>query len=76
VTGYSVRVVADAIASFLAAHPACADTMDGIQQWWLSPNGIMPPSEVVARALQLLEMEGVVECRYIGQRAIWRLRHS
>lgn len=72
-TGYSVRAVADAIACFLAEHPACADTIEGIELWWLRPRGITPPREVIARALELLEVEQVVECRLIGLRKLWRL---
>ena len=72
-TEYSVRVVADAIASFLVAHPTCADTIEGIQQWWLRPQGIIPAIDIIASALDLLEMEKRVESRRIGQRVLWRL---
>lgn len=74
--GYSVRVVANAIASFLDAHPSCADSIEGIEQWWLRPQGITPPVDVVARALDLLEMEQVIESRRAGSRAIWCLRKT
>jgi hypothetical protein len=76
VTGYSVRAVADAIASFLGAHPACADSIEGIQQWWLRPLGITPPIDVISRALDLLEIEQTIESFHIGPRVIWRLRTS
>lgn len=70
---HSTRAVADAIASHLAAHPASADTVEGIHQWWLRPLGLDHSIEVTARALELLAMEQVVECRRIGQRNLWRL---
>ncbi|HUA80967.1 MAG TPA: hypothetical protein VL997_11380 [Dyella sp.] len=75
-TGYPVRTVADAIAGFLAEHPACADTIEGIELWWLNPRGITPPREVIVRALELLEVEQLIECRPIGARKLWRLRRE
>lgn len=71
-TGYSERAVADAIAAFLAANPACADTVEGIEQWWLRPQGVMPPRELIERALALLEKERVVVSRRYGERTVWR----
>jgi len=72
VIGYSERAVADAIAAFLAGHPACADTVEGIEQWWLRPQGVMPPRELIERALTLLEKERVVVSRCYGKRTVWR----
>jgi hypothetical protein len=76
VSGYSVRDVADAISRFLVAQPACADTIEGIQQWWLRPSGIDAPRDVIASALELLEMEQHIERRQAGSREIWRLRRT
>ena len=75
-TGHSVRVVADAIAHHLAARPEAADSPEGIQQWWLRPAGAEVPLEVVCEALGVLEGEGVVECRRLGGREIWRRRRE
>ncbi|SFS13566.1 hypothetical protein SAMN05216570_2894 [Dyella sp. OK004] len=72
-TGHSVRIVADAIARHLAIRPGCADSVEGIQQWWLRPAGVEVPLEIVSDALRLLEEERVVECRLLGAREIWRL---
>jgi hypothetical protein len=71
-TGYSDRAVADAIAAFLAAHPACADTVEGIEQWWLRPQGVTPSREIIERALGLLEKEQVVVSRRCGGHTVWR----
>lgn len=71
---YTTRAVADAIASHLAAYPDSADTVEGIHQWWLRPLGLDHSIEVTARALELLAMERVVECRSVGQRNVWRRR--
>lgn len=73
---HSTRAVANAIASYLAAHPAAADTVEGIHRWWLGPSDLDHPLEITACALELLEMEQVVECLDIGQRRVWRLRRK
>ena len=73
-TGHSVRVVADAIARHLADRPNGADSAEGIQQWWLRPAGFEVPVELVLVALRLLEGEGVVECRRLAGREVWRRR--
>ena len=71
-TGHSVRVVADAIARYLATRPGSADSAERIQQWWLRPTGVDVPLEVVSDALRLLEGEKVVECVRLGARELWR----
>lgn len=76
VTGHSVRVVADAIARHLAGSPGCADSAEGVQQWWLRPVGVEVPLELVLEGLRVLEGEGVIECRQLGTREIWRLRRG
>ena len=68
--------MADAIARHLARSPACADSAEGIQQWWLRPLDFEVPLELVIEALKLLESEGLVECRRVGTREIWRLRRG
>lgn len=73
---HSTRAVANAIATYLAAHPASADTVEGIHDWWLRPLGLNHPIEVTACALELLEMEQLVECREVGRRQVWRLRRD
>ena len=72
VTGYSERAIADAIVAFLHANPACADTVEGIEQWWLRPQGVSAPRELIERALVLLEKERVVVSRCRGERTVWR----
>ena len=71
-TGHSVRVVADAIAHYLASRPESADSPEGIRQWWLRPVGVEVPLALVMDALKLLASEGVVECRRFGGGEVWR----
>ena len=71
-TSHSVRVVADAIARYLATRPGSADSAEGIQQWWLRPSGVDVPLDVVTDALRLLETEKMVDCLRVGARELWR----
>jgi hypothetical protein len=73
---HSTRAVANAIAAYLAAHPAAADTLEGIHAWWLVPLGLDHPVEVTACALELLEMEGKIESVELGPRRVWRRRRG
>lgn len=73
---HSTRAVANAIASYLANHPASADTLEGIHQWWLGPLGLDHPMEVTSCALELLEMERKIESLQVGRHRVWRLRRG
>ena len=76
VISHSVRVVADSIARHLVARPGCADSVEGIQQWWLRSAGVEVSLDVVVEGLRTLEEEGVVECRRLGTQEIWSLRRG
>jgi len=76
VTDNSVRATADAIARYLAAYPVAADTVDGVQQWWLRPSGVEATRDVTEAALRLLEIEQRVECLSRAGREIWRARRT
>jgi len=54
----------------------CADSAEGVQQWWLRPAGFEVSLDLVVAGLRVLEGEGVVECRRLGTREIWRLRRG
>ena len=66
-------VLVDAIARYLQAHPRAADSLEGIQAWWLpSPLNAGPLAAVIA-ALEELQRRGVVEKATVdGNRAIYR----
>ncbi|MBB3228062.1 putative transcriptional regulator [Luteibacter sp. Sphag1AF] len=70
--GFPVRAIADAITQHLAAQPKSADTVEGVQQWWLRPRGIDVSLSAVTEALLLLEHEQVVTRRVCGAREVWR----
>jgi hypothetical protein len=56
----SVQAVALAIAQYLAQHPDAADTVDGIQRWWLPERLADRAPGIVAAALEGLVASGVV----------------
>jgi len=76
VISQSVRIVADSIARHLVVSPGCADSAEGIQRWWLQSAGGEASLDVVLEGLQMLEKEGIVECRRLGTREIWILRRG
>ena len=64
---------ANAIMSYLGAHPDSADTVEGIHQWWIRWPDIPESILVTAAALAQLERAGRIEKQRIGNREIWRL---
>jgi hypothetical protein len=64
---------AAAVEQYLAAHPAAADGVHGIAQWWLPALGVDEPEATVAEALQDLLRRGRVVCDAPpGGEPIWR----
>lgn len=51
--------VASALQRYIAAHPTAADTVVGIQRWWLAP-AMEEPLPLVELALDRLIEEGVM----------------
>jgi hypothetical protein len=58
------RSVARSLETYLAQHPAAADTAQGIAQWWLPPP-MRPGVATVEQALAMLVAAGVVERRLL-----------
>lgn len=56
-----VAALAAQIRHYLEAHPAAADTLDGIVSWWLPYQRDCQTVENVERALDALAAAGVVE---------------
>jgi hypothetical protein len=65
--------LAQAIEAYLAAHPAAADTVEGIARFWLSPAAAPRSLLMVQRALDLLARDQrVVTCKRTGGLALYR----
>jgi hypothetical protein len=61
-----VADIADAIARYLTEHPGAADTLGGIQRWWLSQQRPLHQTAHVQKALDWLVHRGMVEKRVLG----------
>jgi hypothetical protein len=57
----SVERAVAAIQRYIAEHPAAADSVEGVAQWWLPDMGLDLPLEVVHRALDTLWRSGAIE---------------
>jgi len=73
----AVRAVADAIESYLEAHPQAADSAEGIQVWWLAPPLSQEPLGAVVAALEELERRRIVSKTVLERgRVIYRRARS
>ena len=61
-----------AIHTHLQAHPASADTVEGVHQWWIRWPGLPESIDVTIAALEQLEQSGFLERLRAGNREIWR----
>lgn len=65
--------VAALIETYLARHPAAADSEQGIAQWWMPATGADVPIETVRAALEWLVRRGAVHRTVVpGGPAIYR----
>jgi hypothetical protein len=56
----AVESIAEALRRYVAAHPAAADSLEGVQRWWL-PAELGPRAPAAVEwALAQLAKEGVV----------------
>ena len=59
---------------YLLDNPGAMDTLEGIAAWWLPRHEVRVGVELVARALERLESEGVIERAGGPDRPLFRLR--
>jgi hypothetical protein len=59
---------------YLLDNPGAMDTLEGIVTWWLPRHEARVGTEPVARALERLEADGVVERAGDRDRPLYRLR--
>ena len=53
------------IATYLTAHPCAADTIAGIQKWWLSGVKNSDDTRAIDNAIQAMLCRGLLECRML-----------
>jgi len=68
--------VADVIKSYLSEHPAAADTIEGIHEYWIAWGDIPEMKAVTEAALLHLEQAGFVMRTKAGNRDIWRRKNE
>ncbi|MBA4142839.1 MAG: hypothetical protein H0X43_07500 [Nitrosospira sp.] len=55
------------IIEYLRAHPAAADTVDGILEWWLCSQRYKTTKDAIQKALDDLVHEGLIDFRDTGE---------
>lgn len=56
----NVMHIAHEIEKYLQDHPKAADSLEGITKWWLSRIHVEETTEVIKKALEVLEQQGIV----------------
>jgi hypothetical protein len=62
-TAYLTERVIAHITAYLSANPYAADTIAGIQRWWLSSGPCEVDNGNVERAIEVMLRRGILECR-------------
>jgi hypothetical protein len=62
------------VLDYLRQHPHAMDSLEGIATWWLPRHEVRIGVELVARALETLEEEGLLERIGDAERPLFRLR--
>jgi Fe2+ or Zn2+ uptake regulation protein len=63
-----------ALLGYLSEHPRAMDSLEGVVDWWLPRHAIRISVERVARTLEALAREGLLERIQDGKRVRYRLR--
>lgn len=61
-----VSRLAAAIAEYLAVHPNAADSLTGIQQWWLPGGRVENSVDEVRQAVAMLVEQGTLRCTVLA----------
>jgi hypothetical protein len=68
------RELTEIVIGYLTEHPEAMDTLDGIAEWWVARRKIRVDAEMLARALQELTRQGVLEQLGSERNPQYRLR--
>ncbi|MGD0125403.1 MAG: hypothetical protein ABSF46_08600 [Terriglobia bacterium] len=66
--------LARAVMGYLGEHPRAMDTVQGIAEWWVMRQQLRVEVDVVARVLQRLMHEGLLEKVDSANGPLYRLR--
>ena len=68
--------ITEAILGYLAEHPRAMDTLEGIAGWWLTRRHVRVEVNAVARALDELTDDGLLEKIGTGRDTLYLLKDS
>jgi len=68
------RELAELVLGYLSEHPNGMDTLQGIAEWWIPRQQVRIDVEKLARTLQELIRQGVLERIGSDSNALYRLR--
>jgi hypothetical protein len=63
-----------AVVDYLEQHPHAMDTLEGIAQWWIPRRGVRVEVSQLARAVDRLTSQGILEQMGSGRNALYRLK--
>ena len=66
--------LAEAIVAYLRAHPGAGDSLEGIAEWWVMRQVVRTEVRAVARVLERLAADGVLETLETSGGTHYRLR--
>ena len=66
--------LAEAIMDYMNEHPQAMDTLEGIAEWWIMRQRVRVDVEALARVLNHLTDQGVLERLGSGDTARYRLK--
>jgi hypothetical protein len=64
--------LSNAIREYIAAHPHAMDTLEGIAEWWTAGSAGCADLETLARVLERLVQQGLLEQIGSGPRKLYR----
>jgi hypothetical protein len=70
------RHLKEAVLAYLAECPNATDTKAGVAEWWLMRQHVRTQVEAVARVLDQLVDEGVLEAIGSGDQRRYRMKRS
>ncbi len=73
-----IERLADQIVEYVSRNPLAADTLAGIESWWLSAAKLRITSSNVEKAVRLLLLRGILTCNIQpdGTKTYLRAHHS
>ena len=69
-------VLREMVLRYLAEHPEAMDTLEGIAEWWIMREQLRVDLQRLARVLDDLTAQGILEETGVGDGRVYRLRQA